>query len=352
MDRVRFLSYIEADGRQYIDTGVQVGSYTALYMRAKLTEPSTNWDTLFGTRDGNTRRFTARFGNAENGELQIQFSTNRNYTTGYSYWNTGARKNECNEDWMIVEMDSHAVFMGSTVEVTGYHYVHYKSTDGYKSWTQKSDTGGFGPYPASLYLFALHDKAEGAMDFAHMRLSYCKISGSGLNRAFYPALDENGRVCLYDAVSDSYFYSKGEADFIAGPEINRMLLRVLTRSEGEEPSFSLTRVESVDLPVAKYYAPAYTVQDTDIKEFVGYDTDEAAFTPVHVPVSVQVTATGSQLAPAVMQQLGIQGGTAPGSALPGKAAADNLNALGGGNNGESSITRNARTRVAQSTAPR
>ena len=63
-------------------------------------------------------------------------------------------------------------------------------------------------------------------------------------------------------------------------------------------------------------------------------------------------ATGSQLAPAVMQQLGIQGGTAPGSALPGKAAADNLNALGGGNNGESSITRNARTRVAQSTAPR
>lgn len=280
MKTPRFLEYIEADGRQYIDTGVQVSSYTALYMRAKITEPSTNWDTLFGTRDGNTRRFTARFGNAENGELQIQFSTNRNYTTGYNYWNTGARKNVCNEDWMTVEMDSHAVFMGSTVEVTGYHYVHYKSTDGYKSWTQKSDTGGFGPYPASLYLFALHDKAEGAMDFAHMRLSFCEISGSGLNRAFYPALDENGRACLYDAVSDSYFYSKGEADFIAGPEINRMLLRVLTRSEGEEPSFSLTRVESVNLPVAKYYAPAYTVQDTDIKEFVGYDTDEAAFTPV------------------------------------------------------------------------
>ena len=62
-------------------------------------------------------------------------------------------------------------------------------------------------------------------------------------------------------------------------------------------------------------------------------------------------ATGSQLAPAVMQQLGMQG-TDPGSALPGKAAANNLNALGGGNVGESNITRRARTRAAQATAPR
>lgn len=63
-------------------------------------------------------------------------------------------------------------------------------------------------------------------------------------------------------------------------------------------------------------------------------------------------ATGSQLAPAVMQQLGMQGGTAPGSALPGKQAAQGLNALGGQMNGESNVTRNARMRAAQSTAPR
>ena len=64
-------------------------------------------------------------------------------------------------------------------------------------------------------------------------------------------------------------------------------------------------------------------------------------------------ATGSQLAPAVQAQLGMQQqGTAPGSALPGKQAARGLDALGGSAARESSVTRKARTRAAQSTAPR
>ena len=63
-------------------------------------------------------------------------------------------------------------------------------------------------------------------------------------------------------------------------------------------------------------------------------------------------ATGSQLAPAVQAQLGMQMGTAPGSALPGKQAAQGLDALGGEASGESNVTKNARTRAAQSTAPR
>ena len=63
-------------------------------------------------------------------------------------------------------------------------------------------------------------------------------------------------------------------------------------------------------------------------------------------------ATGSQLAPAVQQQLGLQTGTMPGSALPGKQAAQGLNALGGDASRESSVTKNARTRAAQATAPR
>ena len=60
---------------------------------------------------------------------------------------------------------------------------------------------------------------------------------------------------------------------------------------------------------------------------------------------------GTQLSQAVAAQL--QGGASlPGNPLPGKAAAQNLNALGGENTGESSITKNARKRAAQSTAPR
>ena len=60
---------------------------------------------------------------------------------------------------------------------------------------------------------------------------------------------------------------------------------------------------------------------------------------------------GTQLSQAVAAQ--IQGGASlPGNPLPGKAAAQNLNALGGENTGESSITKNARKKAAQSTSPR
>lgn len=63
-------------------------------------------------------------------------------------------------------------------------------------------------------------------------------------------------------------------------------------------------------------------------------------------------ATGSQLAPTVAAQLGMGQASAPGSAAPGKQAAQSLDALGGQSRGESKITKNARTRAAQSTAPR
>ena len=282
MDRVRFLSYIEADGRQYIDTGVQVGRYTSVLMDVQLTEPSEGFETLFGTQDGENQRFTARFGETEAGRLQIQFSSYKHDHGGYSKWDTTAQKNICNEKRMDVRVNRYESVRDDSgvVQNFGFGEVYYYNGTEWITETQKFDLGSLVSYPASLYLCALHDKQEGAKDFAHLRLHSCRIGNNGRARQFYPALDENGRAGLYDAVSDSFFYSKGEADFIAGPEINMLLFRAFTRREGEEPSFSLFRIEAVSLPKTKYYAPAYTVQDRDIKEFVGYDTDEAAFTPV------------------------------------------------------------------------
>ena len=61
---------------------------------------------------------------------------------------------------------------------------------------------------------------------------------------------------------------------------------------------------------------------------------------------------GTQLAASMAQQFNMALQATPGSAGPGQQAAQSLAALGGDNGGESSITKNARTRVAQSTQPR
>lgn len=63
-------------------------------------------------------------------------------------------------------------------------------------------------------------------------------------------------------------------------------------------------------------------------------------------------ANGTQLAPQLQAQFAQAGTALPGSAKPGAAAAQQLDALGGQANRESSGVRNARTRMAESTAPR
>lgn len=61
---------------------------------------------------------------------------------------------------------------------------------------------------------------------------------------------------------------------------------------------------------------------------------------------------GTQFAPQLEAQFAKVGTTLPGSAAPGAAVAQQLDALGGEASRESSVVRNARTRTAQSTAPR
>lgn len=61
---------------------------------------------------------------------------------------------------------------------------------------------------------------------------------------------------------------------------------------------------------------------------------------------------GTQLAPQLAQQMGMADSMIPGDAKAGAQAAQGLDALGGQSLGESNVTKNARTRAAQSTAPR
>ena len=49
---------------------------------------------------------------------------------------------------------------------------------------------------------------------------YFRIKKDGvLVRDFIPAKDPDGVVCFYDKVSKTFFYNQGEANFVAGPEV-------------------------------------------------------------------------------------------------------------------------------------
>lgn len=73
--------------------------------------------------------------------------------------------------------------------------------------------------PVSLSLFGLNNNGS-TISFTSFKLHYCKIWDNGiLVRDFVPVLDKDNVACMYDNVSDSYFYNKGTGNFIAGNEI-------------------------------------------------------------------------------------------------------------------------------------
>ena len=301
MKAPRFLEYIETNGQQYIDTGIQVTGKTAIEMTARITSPSTNWDTLFGTRKGNAERFTMRFGNSKTGELQAQFSTYLNYGTSYDSWDTGMRKNQGDSKWSSFELD--AYYTGSSDGLCGRARVSWWEGTAFHWPSHNFKWGPTDTYPATLYLCACHDTSAGAIDFAFMRLRSCFMYSFAsahrdsdpdnlsrlmrvTTRAFFPALDENGRACLYDAVSDQYFYSPNGVEFIAGPPINQMLFRIHSKDIGYTPERRLRSVKSAEVPSSGYRAsagyehPENGWYDTPY-EFKGFDTDPEAFTAVY-----------------------------------------------------------------------
>ena len=73
----------------------------------------------------------------------------------------------------------------------------------------------------AYYLFAFHyANSPGIFKTANARIYACQIyNGATLVRDFKPALDENNVACMYDAVTEQYFYNAGTGDFIAGDPI-------------------------------------------------------------------------------------------------------------------------------------
>lgn len=297
MKNPRFLEYIESDGRQYIDTAIDLYGQATVELNAKITSPNTGNAALFGICKDNWCRYVITYGSGVSGTLRVEFTERDNWNKRFETWDTGLRKNAA-----IIGM-LNAYVQGINVYVEGFPAVariSYKDESGKQGGSKTFKTGASFNFPASPYLFACHDYNAGAVDFASMRLESCSITGrvqatregeSGYSlieapvRMFYPALDEDGRACLYDAISDSYFYSMSGTDFIAGPEIDQMLFRVWNHYPEYTPSYILKAIDAVHLPQEAYYAvqPFNNPKDPygDLYEFVGYDTSQAAFTAVY-----------------------------------------------------------------------
>lgn len=190
----RELEYIESTGTQYIDTGVGTTANTRVVLKCTNTS-ETNGEDMFGLTESGTSDFNAYF----MADDVIQ------YAYGES-WNDIAVRNTVGETFIVDRNGSDI-----TVNFPLYDETYTGSTEGNANFTSSD---------GSMYLFGCSYKGSLTGSPGKLKLYYCKIyNDTALVRDFMPVIDESGIPCLYDKVSETFFYNKGTGAFTAGPEV-------------------------------------------------------------------------------------------------------------------------------------
>ena len=184
-----FVDYIESTGTQYIDTG-----YSAYKTKTEITfqftsKGSANQYVMAAWNDNNNRYYPAQL-NVGTSEVNTADKSN-NYTKLGSY--------DTNQHTVIYNDENNKVYFDGVEKAT------ISDLD-----TQTTN---------SIFLFAVHTSSGAAQEYFIGRIMSVKITDKEtgtLVRDFKPCKDTHGVYCLYDAVSNRYFYNAGTGSFIAG----------------------------------------------------------------------------------------------------------------------------------------
>ena len=102
-DYYREVEYIESTGTQYINTGVYVTPDYTVEVTFVMTQRKTTLDTLFGTRNSQQARFTARWTNTTTGNLGVHRS--RGKTSNYqNFDDPNAKKDLVTDTWHTIKL--------------------------------------------------------------------------------------------------------------------------------------------------------------------------------------------------------------------------------------------------------
>lgn len=167
------LNYIESTGTQYIDTGIIPNNNTVVKISIKKSGDIIDYERLCGVVNdfellrNNTLNFIFR---ADNTNIYDDIDIS-------------------NEKFKVLQFGKGNIFINNNIV---YSYSNRFSTD------------------KNLYLF----HSNGSDRYGSFKLQYCKIyENDELIRNFLPVLNDN-IPCLYDTVTDKYFYNQGTGEFL------------------------------------------------------------------------------------------------------------------------------------------
>jgi len=189
------LEYIQSTGTQWIDTGFNVTPNTRLTMSLQHTS-FTVQDRFFGSYDSSGLFFCSYI----NGTSEYAFA----YQNNEGNW-IDTNKDAKNNSTLNIDFDGKSKkYKLSGAVSCSEDLTRYTATLGCKQ---------------TLALFGGKVNSGAIAGLAKMKLYYCNIYNDGvLVRNFIPVKDENGVACLFDRISQNFFYNAGTGTFTAGPE--------------------------------------------------------------------------------------------------------------------------------------
>lgn len=196
--------YLESTGTEYINTGVYGNSNIDVEIDANLTDISID-NGIYGS--------------------QVDASTSRNklaylYNTGgasVTYWFYFA-----NNNYAYAPTYNNSFYLDRHVYKTLKYDFYIDGSKVLLSYfgTESEKTTPF-TTTIPMYLFAVNDNNTDTILKGKSKIYSCKIWDNGvLVRDYIPVLDENNTPCLYDKITEEFFYNAGTGTFNYGTSLN------------------------------------------------------------------------------------------------------------------------------------
>lgn len=184
---------VTSDGSCYIDSGIIPNALYCVEIEAALTSAVSGYDTLFGCRNGQNSRFTARFGSSATDLLSVHKSSTPSASYS-SYLSTTISKNSMLNTYYKLRLKD-AWYENDLVQTT------FKTSD-------------VNTFPYGIFVFANND-AGSPSDFAHAKVKYFKAYDDTGELVCYlvGTQDGSGIACMYDLVTGTMKYNAGTGEF-------------------------------------------------------------------------------------------------------------------------------------------
>ena len=189
---IEFVDYIESTGTQYVDTGFKPNNNTSIEMKVLIPSSQAGNVVRFFESRNNANTVDGAFGilsfDDSNKILQFRYDTAKNSDTNSQL---------AIDTEYIIRTDKNKLYVNDTLKVeqtTSTFQLNY-----------------------NLLLFGYQSPSDLHSNTGVYRLYYFKIYDNGvLIRDFKPCKNTHGECCLYDAVSNRYFYNAGSGIFNCG----------------------------------------------------------------------------------------------------------------------------------------